>query len=238
MPETSTPSWKDILSHTLDLFLPVSCAGCGAPDIQLCQQCRNLVEVDVQYRELFISESGTRIPLYFSCDFVEPLTNVMHQFKETGHTKLAHPLSEWMRPAVLHIQNHVTTDVLWVAPPSPRKNYVQRGYHPLKILSRQLGISLSSLLRSRRHRADQTGLSRHLRHTNMDGAFVATRNLTGIDIVLLDDVMTTGATLRESARALHVAGANVVAAAALAATPQKLTENYQLKQVTDEGVWD
>jgi predicted amidophosphoribosyltransferase len=143
-----------------------------------------------------------------------------------------------MRPAVLQIQNHVTTDVLWVTPPSPRKNYVQRGYHPLKILSRQLGISLSSLLRSRRHRADQTGLSRHLRHTNIDGAFIATRNLAGIDIVLLDDVMTTGATLRESARALHVAGANVVGAPVLAATPQKLSENYQLKQVTDEGVWD
>ena len=238
MPETTTHSWKETLSHTLALFLPVSCAGCGAPDIQLCQQCRNRVEVDVQYRELFIPESATRIPLYFSCDFVEPLTNVMHQFKETGHTTLAHPLSEWMRFAVQRIQNQVTTDVLWVAPPSPRKNYVQRGYHPLKILSRQLGIPLSPLLCSKRHRADQTGLSRHLRYTNMDGAFVATRNLAGVDIVLLDDVITTGATLQEAARALHVAGANVVGAAVLAATPQKLSENYQLKQVTDEGVWD
>ena len=41
-----------------------------------------------------------------------------------------------------------------------------------------------------------------------------------------------------NARALHVAGVNVVGAAVLAATPQKLSENYQLKQVTDEGVWD
>lgn len=238
MPVTASPSWKETLSHTLALFLPVSCAGCGAPDIQLCEECRNLVEVDLQYRELFIPESATRIPLYFSCEFVEPLTSIMHQFKETGHTKLSHPLSMWMRPAVQHIQNHIPPDVLWVAPPSPRKNYVQRGYHPLKILSRQLGITLSPLLRSRRHRADQTGLSRHLRHTNMEGAFSATRNLAGIDIVLLDDVITTGATLRESARALHAAGANVVGVAVLAATPQKLSENYQLKQVTDEGVWD
>jgi predicted amidophosphoribosyltransferase len=162
----------------------------------------------------------------------------MHQFKETGHTTLAHPLSKWMWFAVQRIQNHVTTDVLWVAPHSPRKNFVQRGYHPLKILSCQLGIPLSPLLRSRRHRADQTGLSRHLRYTNMHGSFVATRNLAGVDIVLLDDVITTGATLREAARALHVAGANVVGAAVLAATPQKLSENYQLKQVTDEGLWD
>jgi ComF family protein len=238
MSETASPSWKETLSHTLALFLPVSCAGCGAPDIQLCEDCRNLVEIDVQCRELFIPESATRFPLYFGCEFVEPLTGIMHQFKETGHTKLASNLSEWMKPAVQEIQNHNTPDVLWVAPPSPRKNYVQRGYHPLKILARQLEITLSPLLRSRRHRADQTGLSRHLRLTNMDGAFIATRNLAGIDIVLLDDVMTTGATLWESARALQAAGANVVGAAVLAATPQKLSENYQLKQVTDEGVWD
>lgn len=238
MPETSTHSWKDTLTHTLALFLPVSCAGCGEPDIQLCEECRNLVEVDLQYRELFIPESATRIPLYFGCEFVEPLTNVMHQFKENGHTKLASPLAEWMKPAVQHIHKHITPDVLWVAPPSPRKNYVQRGYHPLKILSRQIGLNLSPLLSSRRHRADQTGLSRHLRHTNMEGALIATRNLKSVDVVLLDDVMTTGATLRESARALQVAGANVVGAAVLAATPQKLSENYQLKQVTDEGVWD
>jgi predicted amidophosphoribosyltransferase len=130
MPETTTHSWKETLSHTLALFLPVSCAGCGAPDIQLCQQCQNRVEVDVQYRELFIPESATRIPLYFSCDFVEPLTNVMHQFKETGHTTLAHPLSEWLTPAVKQIQNHVTTDVLWVAPPSPQKTMCSAGITP------------------------------------------------------------------------------------------------------------
>jgi ComF family protein len=238
MSEISLPSWKDTLSHALALFLPVSCAGCGDPDIQLCDECRNRIEVDVQYRELFIPESMTRIPLYFSCDFVEPLTDIMHQFKELGHTKLAGPLSKWMRPAIEHVQAHVGAEVHWVAPPSPRRNFVQRGYHPLKILSRQLGIGLTPLLRSSRKRADQTGLSRHLRQANMSNAFVTTRNLAGVDIVLIDDVMTTGATLRESARALQVAGARVVGAAVLAARPKKLSENYQFKQVTTEDVWD
>jgi predicted amidophosphoribosyltransferase len=74
---------------------------------------------------------------------------------------------------------------------------------------------------------DQAGLGVQARAENLAGAVrVPPRQrsaVAGLEVVLVDDVVTTGATLAESARALHAAGASVVAAAVVAATARRGT---------------
>lgn len=74
------------------------------------------------------------------------------------------------------------------------------------------------LLRLTRTVADQAGLSTTERTANLAGALVAGRALDGRPVVLVDDVVTTGATLAEAVRALRAAGAIVHGAAVVAAT--------------------
>ncbi|MEU9016312.1 phosphoribosyltransferase family protein [Actinomadura sp. NPDC048394] len=76
-------------------------------------------------------------------------------------------------------------------------------------------------LRQCRRVADQAGLGAKARRDNLSGALEAVGRapLAGRRVVLVDDVITTGASLAEAARALRAAGADVVAAATVAATP-------------------
>ncbi|WP_225991356.1 ComF family protein [Actinomadura montaniterrae] len=76
-------------------------------------------------------------------------------------------------------------------------------------------------LRQCRRVADQAGLGARARRDNLSGALEAVGRaaLAGRRVVLVDDVITTGASLAEAARALRAAGADVVAAATVAATP-------------------
>jgi predicted amidophosphoribosyltransferase len=98
-----------------------------------------------------------------------------------------------------------------------------RGVNSPDILARRpaarLQIPLAPHLLSRRRRTrPQTGLSRDRRLVNVRGAFYARRHadLSGARVLVVDDVMTTGATLNEAARELRRAGATFVAVAVLA----------------------
>ena len=66
--------------------------------------------------------------------------------------------------------------------------------------------------------ADQSGLDAAGRSANLAGALRASSDLSGVPVVVVDDVVTTGATLVEAARALRDAGALVRGAAVVAAT--------------------
>ncbi|WP_242903273.1 ComF family protein [Actinomadura terrae] len=76
-------------------------------------------------------------------------------------------------------------------------------------------------LRQRRRVDDQAGLNATERAANLAGALEVNprTDMTGRRVLLADDVITTGASLAESARALRAAGAEVTAAATVAATP-------------------
>jgi len=110
----------------------------------------------------------------------------------------------------------------------------RRGDSPLELLTReavrQAGLSerelvLAPALRLRRRVADQAGLGHIQRAENLERAIEVQRrwraSVQGVNVLLVDDVLTTGATLMEAARALRSAGASHVAAATVAATQRR-----------------
>ena len=89
-----------------------------------------------------------------------------------------------------------------------------------KILSRLSGIAMDAKLARRlRHTAPQTGLPWRERAANMRRAFSCERDLAGLSVAVIDDVMTTGATLNEFARTLKQSGAGRVLNWVVARTP-------------------
>ena len=95
--------------------------------------------------------------------------------------------------------------------PDRRSRYIQRGFSVTRMVAQQLARQRSIAVKSgvlswRRTVAQQTGMSRKMRQTNMKGAFRA-KSVKGQRLLLVDDVYTTGATLNEASKVLKKAGA-------------------------------
>lgn len=114
----------------------------------------------------------------------------------------------------------VPAGALVVPVPSHQRKVRQRGFDTVTELVAHLvqtggtGVSMLPVLRQVRLVPDQVGLTQAQRARNVAGTFAAERLLRG-QVVLVDDVVTTGATMREAARALIQAGADTVLCVAL-----------------------
>ena len=216
---------KEHGADALALALPISCAGCNLPDRNLCHECRAALVADLQYRELFGQETMQRIPLWYAMELAPPVSGVIHHFKEQGRTTVVKSLSRPLREAMKASYDKSTEkvparDITWVVPPSSRASFRQRGYSPIGLLAKSTGVRPEKLLTVSRRRADQSELGRMQRFSNMKGVYRARDAAQGKKVILIDDVMTTGATLLECARALRAGGAEVLGAAVLAYTPK------------------
>ncbi len=105
--------------------------------------------------------------------------------------------------------------------PTPWLRRWRRGFHPTELLARRVsraaGVPWRSFLRMARRVRPQTGLSATAREENIKGAFKCRSGaaIDGRTVCLIDDVCTTGATLREAAATLRDAGAAKVVAAVI-----------------------
>lgn len=227
---------REYALDALSLFLPIECAGCGASDRNLCRECRQFLlsisPADTQYRELFDPESLIRLPLWFATEFVPPLSGMVHHFKEQNRTSIVKPLAAPLRGAVQSALSRLgkesfDSDILWVTPPSSRASFRARGYQPTEMMVTAAGFRHTRLLSYTRRRADQSTLGRGERFRNMHGAYQARPVAQGRTVVLIDDVITTGATLLECARALRAGGATVLGAVVLGYTPRNFQDTHR-----------
>jgi ComF family protein len=151
--------------------------------------------------------------------FEGALREALHQLKYRGHTALAEPLGNLM--AVYWMQHTIPADVV-VPVPLHAARLRERGYNQAALLARamaqRIGLPLDerTLVRERAT-APQVDLDARQRKENVHDAFrCSDRTLAGRQVLLVDDVCTTGATLEACAVALYEGGARGVQALTLA----------------------
>lgn len=207
--------WAPLLAALRDalwLAFPVSCCVCGEEGADLCDDCRALIVPRARSRTL---PGGLRV--WSGLDFAGAVAPVVRALKEEGRTALARPLAAGLAVAVEAAAGGAA-DVLLVAVPTSRAAMRRRGYRVVELLVRRAGRTSTPALVLTRRLADQRGLGRAERLRNTRSSLRA-RGPLGARVIIVDDVVTTGATLQEAARALRAAGAHVVAAATVASTP-------------------
>ena len=130
-----------------------------------------------------------------------PADVLIHALKFRGELALAPFLGNMLSQKTEHVD-------LIVPVPLSRERLRERGYNQAVEIARALGRPLELELCTRqRHGTAQTELPLAERHRNVRGAFACTRRLDGQSVAVVDDVMTTGATLAEVATTLKAAGA-------------------------------
>jgi ComF family protein len=160
-------------------------------------------------------------------DYGFPWDHLITQFKFHGHTALAGALVQQMLRAVRDAASPLPQCVLPV-PLAPRR-LADRGYNQAWELARRLATALhlpaqADGLQRPLDTEHQARLDRAERHRNLRSAFMVEPRhrpaLQGLRVALVDDVMTTGATVSEAARALLHAGAAAVDVWVVARTPE------------------
>lgn len=202
---------RSALADALALVFPVVCAGCGALDIALCAPCRGMLHPAVTHRTL---AGGLEVRSGLVFDGVP--ARVMRALKEEGRTALARAFAPALAAAASAGPSFDAVAVL----PTSRAAMRRRGYRVPELLASRAGLVPERMLVTSRSTADQRALGREQRTHNVAGS-LRSRDAAGLRVLLVDDVVTTGATLAEAARALRVAGATVVGAATVAATPRR-----------------
>jgi len=232
-------------------LFPDDCRVCGLPlrDISRIPVCRDcLKKPDAILADYFCKDCQTpflnRFPLdesgrcalcrlgangfdtvYTFGSYEETLRELIHLFKYHRVRPLMSPLGQLLARA---IPTERPFDLLVPMPLHWRKRW-SRGYNQSELLAKEIsrlrGLPVANIVSRVKSTAPQAGLSNSKRRLNMRGAFKIRggANVQGLRVLLIDDVLTTGATASACAKVLKRAGAKHVAVAAVARTDRRIS---------------
>ncbi|MFG3657175.1 ComF family protein [Streptomyces sp. NPDC047706] len=207
--------WQDLT----DLVLPAECGGCGRPRTVLCAECRAALGGAVPSRVRPVPEPPGLPSVHAAAPYADAVRAALLAHKERGALPLARPLGAALAGAVrAALPGALDRAALLVPVPSGRGTVRARGHDPARRIALAAAAELRStgtpvrvlaVLRQRRPVADQAGLDGQQRLENLAGALSVAAGGAGLlregRVVVVDDVMTTGASLSEAARAVRVA---------------------------------
>lgn len=205
---------KSALLDAWAVLMPVECGGCGADDRSICTTCISAIVPVTTPRS-----SASGLTVFTALTYEGIVRRLILAMKEQNRTDVARALAIPLSAAVTR-GLALGDGVELVAVPSSRAAYRRRGYDPVSLMLRHGGHRASRVLVSVRSATRQKLLGVEDRATNMRGSLRARTPLGGRRFLIIDDVLTTGATLAEAARAIRAAGGEVVGAATLAFTPR------------------
>lgn len=208
-----------LVGELAGLVLPSACAGCGAWRVVLCGVCRSVLSGALA-GPVRPSPCPAGLPaVYAATAYREAVRGVVLAHKERGALPLAGVLGAALAAAV-RAGGAGDGGVVLVPVPSARHRVRARGHDPARRIAlaasarlRREGVParVAPVLRLRRAVADQAGLGAAQRRENLAGALEARPGAGRVTagaarIVIVDDLVTTGSTLVEAARALRAAG--------------------------------
>jgi ComF family protein len=200
------------LSRLLDTLSPPSCAACDAPSATpFCPTCGTP-------EPLPAPQTLDGLPLLVASHYAPPLSTAITRFKYADRPELSRTLAPLLVPGLGRLG--LPTDATLVPVPLHAGRLATRGYNQAALLAQELArrtpwrCEPRFLLRTRATQR-QVGKAREARLTNASGAFELHRSGPA-QVVLVDDVVTTGSTVRACAQALAEGGAKLIAVVALA----------------------
>ena len=221
-----------VVSAAGELLLGSTCHGCSEPWWGICPRCR----AAVLSHGCFVTRPDP-CPVGFpftvsTAPYDAILRQLVSAHKERGALILTRFLAGRLAAAVENVLQSTASHpnaVVLVPVPSARAAVRERGFdatwalarRAAGILRRQSAVRARRLLRQARPIRDQAGLSADERATNLQNAFRVARHAPIVPsemVIVVDDVVTTGSSLTEAARALREGGHRVFGAATVAAT--------------------
>jgi predicted amidophosphoribosyltransferase len=204
----------------LELVLPLECGGCGAPSTRWCDACAQALAVRADQPVLITPRLDPGVPVFSLGRHAGVRRTAIIAAKEHGRSELARPLGVALGVGLRHLVawGVVETPVTLVPGPTRRAAARRRGGDPVTRMAHAAALPGAMVVQALRMRAftrDSVGLSPGAREANIAGRVRVCKPVHG-EVVLVDDVVTTGATACESVRVLQAAGAHVVAMLAVA----------------------
>ena len=227
-----------------ELLWPTRCVCCDLPGELLCEDCRaNMPWIDQRWACPFCGAPFGWLtctqcrhdPEWLldscvcACGFEGPAAALVTKLKDAHELRLApiiaaamttalEEASAWQNPDGDPRLDFSSIDALCFVPATPEA-FARRGFDHMELVSRELaratGLPLADIL-LRDDAADQRKLTKEARAANLADSISVADDVSGLHILVADDVLTTGASINEAARALKQRGAARVSACALA----------------------
>jgi ComF family protein len=214
-----------IIQQLIEFITPGECLNCGKEGALLCQNCLPVSIITKRptcYRCNKLSETGKTCSSCRSSSKLAGVTVASHYdgaIKELitalkyGHQRSAATISANLITPLLSTEDF---DVVTAVPTSPQR---RRGYNQAALIAKAVARDLCLPYRetlARTRNIHQVGAARQQRLEQVKGIFRSTKDVFGQRVLIIDDVLTTGATMAECARELKTAGAKRVWGAVVA----------------------